>query len=233
MLDVIAFDADDTLWHNEPHYRAMEQRFTELLAGYGIAPQESLDALHRIEIDNLEFFGYGVRGFTLSMIEAAVAVTGGRVRSTDIQAIVELGRNLTRYEICLLDGVREALQRLAGRRLMLITKGDVLDQESKLLRSGLAEYFSQVEVVTDKTAPVYARLLKRHNIDPSRFLMIGNSLRSDIAPVLALGGYAVYVPYPESWIHENEAELPPDRSRYFEIDTLHDLPALIERIERT
>ena len=232
MLDVIAFDADDTLWHNEPYYREMERRFTELLAAYGIHPQESLDVLHRIEIDNLAFFGYGVRGFTLSMIEAAAQVTGGRVRAADIQAIVELGRNLTRYDIRLLDGVSDALERLAERRLVLITKGDVLDQESKLHRSGLADYFSLVEVVTDKTLPVYSGLLERHAIDPARFLMIGNSLRSDIAPVLALGGYAVHVPYPDNWAHETEAELPPDRSRYFEIPSLRDLPRLIERIEK-
>ncbi|HZW05203.1 MAG TPA: HAD family hydrolase, partial [Anaerolineaceae bacterium] len=186
MLDVIAFDADDTLWHNEPYYREMERRFTEILAAYGPAPQESLDALHRIEIDNLAFFGYGVRGFTLSMIEAAVQVTGGQVRAADLQAIVDQGRAMTRYEIRLLDGVEEALQGLTGRRLVLITKGDVLDQESKLHRSGLADHFSLVEVITDKTLPVYTRLLERHAIDPARFLMVGNSLRSDIAPVLAL-----------------------------------------------
>lgn len=233
MLDVIAFDADDTLWHNEPYYREMERRFTEILAAYGPAPQESLDALHRIEIDNLAFFGYGVRGFTLSMIEAAVQVTGGQVRAADLQAIVDQGRAMTRYEIRLLDGVEEALQGLTGRRLVLITKGDVLDQESKLHRSGLADHFSLVEVITDKTLPVYTRLLARHAIDPARFLMVGNSLRSDIAPVLALGGYAAYVPYPESWAHESEAELPDDRSRFFEITSLHELPALVERIEKS
>jgi putative hydrolase of the HAD superfamily len=231
MLDVIAFDADDTLWHNEPHYRKMEHFFVTMLADYGISQKESLAVLHKIEIDNLTCFGYGVRGFALSMIETAIQVTGGQVRAADIQKIVDAGRALTRYEISLLDGVKETLARLQGRQLWLITKGDALDQESKVQRSGLAEYFSAVEVVVDKTGPIYAALLKKHMVDPGRFLMVGNSLRSDIAPVLTLGAYAVLVPYPLSWAHESAADLPEERSRYFEISGLSALPELIDRIE--
>jgi putative hydrolase of the HAD superfamily len=232
MLDVIAFDADDTLWHTERYYRQVEKSFLQIMAGYGASSEEALAVLHRIEIDNLAFFGYGIRGFTLSLIETAVQVTGGRVRASDIQAIVDLGRGMTGHEIELLDGVEETLRALSGRRLMLLTKGDTLDQAGKLRRSGLADYFPSVEIVLDKTSEVYGELLERHRLDPSRFLMVGNSLRSDIAPVVALGGYAVYVPYPDGWAHESAADLPEDRARFFEIDTLRKLPGLIAQIEQ-
>jgi putative hydrolase of the HAD superfamily len=232
MIDAIAFDADDTLWHTEIHYRAVEQSFTALLSAYPVAADDALAALHRIEVDNLAYFGYGIRGFVLSMIEAAIQVTGGQVRAVDIQAMIELGRELTSHAITLLDGVEETLARLAKRRLLLITKGDVLDQESKIRRSGLAGFFPVIEIVIDKTPTIYSDLLARHAIDPGRFLMVGNSLRSDIAPVLALGGYAVHVPYPFTWAHESAADLPDDRSRFFEIPSLRDLAELIEKIER-
>jgi len=231
MLDAIAFDADDTLWHTEYYYREAERSFTGMLATYDIPPDEVLAVLHRIEIDNLAYFGYGIRGFTLSMIEASIQATGGRVRGADIQAIVDLGRGMTGHAIRLLEGVEDALARLAGRRLLLITKGDVFDQESKILRSGLARYFQHVEIITDKTQAAYDTLLTRYAITPTGFLMVGNSLRSDIAPVLALGGFAVHVPYELTWAHESSAELPADRSRFFEIASLRDLPDLIEKIE--
>lgn len=234
MLDAIAFDADDTLWHSEYYYREAARSFTDLLEAYGVAPEGSLAALHRIEVVNLPFFGYGIRGYTISMIEAAVHVTGGQVRGADVQAIVELGRTMTSHDIRLLDGAEEALARLANRhRLLLITKGDVLDQERKIQRSGLARYFRHVEIVSDKTPAAYSLLLERHKIDPIGFLMVGNSLRSDIAPVLALGGYAVHVPYELTWAHESEADLPADRSRFFEISSLHALSELIDQIENS
>lgn len=231
MLAYIAFDADDTLWHTEYYYREAERGFLAILAQYGLTEEQVLPLFHRIEIDNLAYFGYGIRGFLLSMIEAAVQVTGGRVRGADIQAIVELGRGMTSHAIRLLDGVEEALARLSGRRLMLITKGDVLDQESKIRRSGIGGFFPLVEIISDKTEAAYAALLQKHAIPPGQFLMVGNSLRSDIAPVLALGGYAVHVPYPLTWAHESVADLPPDRSRYFEIASLRELPGLVEKIE--
>lgn len=231
MIDAIAFDADDTLWHTEPYYRETEQNFLALLTSYGVSEDEALGVLHRIEIDNLAFFGYGIRGFTLSMIETAIQVTAGQARSMDIQTIVDLGRKMTSHTIRLLDGVEETLNRLAARRLLLVTKGDALDQESKLQRSGLSAYFPSVEIVIDKTEAIYTGLLARHGIDPNHFLMVGNSLRSDIAPVLALGAYAVHVPYPLSWSHESVADLPADRSRFFEISNLRDLPGLLQKID--
>jgi putative hydrolase of the HAD superfamily len=138
---------------------------------------------------------------------------------------------MTSHAIRLLDGVEEALAKLADHRLLLITKGDVLDQESKIRRSGIARYFPRVEIISDKTPEAYAALLEKHAISAGRFLMVGNSLRSDIAPVLALGGYAVYVPYALTWAHESAADLPPDRSRFFEIASLRELPELVARIE--
>ncbi len=231
MLTTIAFDADDTLWHTEYYYRETEKRYLEILAAYGVSPDEALSVMHRIEVDNLAFFGYGIRGFTISLVEAAIQVTGGQVRAVDIQAIIELGRAMTSHPIRLLESVEEALARLDGRRLLLITKGDVLDQESKIRRSGLSQYFQEVEIIVDKTPEAYSALLAKHAIAPGSFLMVGNSLRSDIAPVLALGGYAVHVPYPLTWAHESAADLPADRSRFFEIASLRDLPALIEKIE--
>ena len=232
MLEAIAFDADDTLWHTEHYYRETERSFLKLLESYNVAQDEALSVLHSIEINNLAFFGYGIRGFTFSMIEAAIQTTGGQVRGADVQSIIDLGRAMTSHEIRLLEGVEEALARLDGRRLMLITKGDVLDQESKIQRSGLASHFGEVEIISDKTEAAYASLLSKHAIPADCFLMVGNSLRSDIAPVLALGGYAVHVPYPLTWAHESAADLPEERSRFFEIASLRDLPDLIEKIER-
>ena len=231
-LDLIAFDADDTLWHNEPHYRAMERQCLDMLAGYNVSKEESLAVLHKLEIDNLPCFGYGVRGFTLSMIETAVKVTDGKVAGKDVQLIVDQGRALTRYKIGLLAGVEETLSRLKGRRLLLITKGDALDQESKIQRSGLAGYFSGVEIVVDKTRTAYAAIMKKYDVLPDRFLMVGNSLRSDIVPVLSLGGNAVLVPYATNWAHEADADLPEDRTRFFEISKFADLPQMIDRIEQ-
>jgi len=231
MLTTIAFDADDTLWHTEYYYRETQNEFERLIGAYGIDPDEALDVMHRIEIQNLAFFGYGIRGFILSLIEAAIEVTGGQVRAADIQAIIDLGRGMTNHPIRLLDGVAEALDGLKGRCLLLITKGDVLDQESKIQRSGLAERFQGLEIIIDKNASAYGALLEKYAVAPGSFLMVGNSLRSDIAPVLELGGYAVHVPYELTWAHESAADLPEDRSRFYEIASLRELPELVEKIE--
>ncbi|HEX2979869.1 MAG TPA: HAD family hydrolase [Anaerolineaceae bacterium] len=232
MIEAIAFDADDTLWHTELFYREAEQALLKILTPYHVSQDEFLSVLHRIEIDNLAYFGYGIRGFILSMIETAVKVTRDAVHAEDIQAIVELGRGMTVHEIRLLDGAKEALSELAERNLLLITKGDALDQESKIKRSGLANYFKSIEIVVDKTQAAYADLLARHAIRPENFLMIGNSLRSDISPVLALGAYAVFVPYPNDWAHESAADLPADRSRFYEIPSLRSLADLIAKIDQ-
>ena len=230
-LDWIAFDADDTLWHTETFYRQAEAEFLQLLDGFGLERAEILTIFHRVEIENLEFFGYGIRGFILSMIESAITVTGGDIPSVRIQGMVEIGKRMTSHEIQLLPGVEKTLAALKGRHLMLVTKGDALDQESKIQRSGLAGYFERVEIVVDKTRSAYEGVLARSGVQAGSFLMVGNSLRSDIAPVLDLGGWAIHVPYAMSWAHESEADLPADRSRFHEISSLADLPALLRRIE--
>jgi len=232
-IDLIALDADDTLWHTEYYYRQAQNHFVTLLAAYHVPEQTALDVLHRIEISNLTSFGYGIRGFTLSMIEAAVEVTGGQVRGSDIQSIVDIGRGMTTHEIRLLPGVEETLESLSkGHRLMLITKGDALDQQSKVDRSGMSGYFRWIEIIPDKTPQAYADILKRHDIPADRFVMVGNSPRSDIVPVLDLGGWAVHVPYEMTWAHEAAVELPEYSRRYFEISHIDQLCDVIRNIEQ-
>lgn len=222
MIRVIAFDADDTLWHNEAYYRDAEAAFRRMLAAYHDEAwiQERLFAT---EMRNLGHFGYGIKSFVLSMIETAVELTEGRVTGREIQAIVDLGREMLAHPVELLPHVREALAELQGRyRLMLVTKGDLLDQEGKLARSGLDAFFSAVEVVSEKDEPAYRAILARHGIAPDGFLMVGNSVRSDILPVVALGGRAVHIPYATTWIHEHVEDA--DTSSFATLEHLGLLP---------
>lgn len=227
---VIAFDADDTLWENERNYRRTEQIFKELLAPYH-QPDWIEERLFQTEMRNIQHFGYGIKSFGLSMIETAVELTEGRISGTEIQVILDAIKGMLTAEIELLPHVAAVIPVLARcAPLMLITKGDLLDQESKVRRSGLADYFTHVEIVSDKTEKHYAGLLKRHDIAPGRFLMVGNSLRSDILPVLALGGSAVYVPHPLTWAHENGAK-PDGRPGFYELEHIGLLPELVKKLE--
>ena len=226
--EIIALDADDTLWHNEPVFQAVQERFRELLAPYHDA--EWIDRrLTETEKRNLKHFGYGVKGFTLSMVETAVELTEGRISGSDIQRIVDWGREMLEHPVELLDGAAEAVRELAGRhRLMLVTKGDPYDQESKLARSGLGDYFSAVEIVTEKDARCYRMLTARYAVEPQRFLMAGNSLRSDVLPVLEIGGVGVHIPYPLICSFElvDEEDL---RGRQFvRLESIRELPALLD-----
>lgn len=231
MLDLIAFDADDTLWHTEHLYSDAQAKFRELLAGYVEAGALD-DHLFEVEMRNLRFFGYGVKGFTLSMIETAIELSGGAIGGRDIQRIIELAKEMVTADVRLLEQAQPTVAALAqSHRLMIITKGDLFDQEAKVARSGLAEYFRHVEIVSDKTPQTYAALLKRHSVTPERFLMVGNSLRSDVLPVAALGGHAVYVPYAITWAHEVVGEHEAAAGRYHELAHLGELPALVARIE--
>lgn len=231
-FDVIAFDADDTLWHTERLYNGVQERFIALLSAYH-DPQWIEQALFQTETRNMAHYGYGVKAFALSMIETAVELTEGRVTGQDIHQILELARGMLDSKVDLLEPAASVVAGLStGHRLMLVTKGDALEQEGKVARSGLAGFFQDVEVVSDKTAAIYARLLQRHTILPERFLMVGNSLRSDILPVLALGGQAVYIPYQITWAHE-QAETPPqDQPGFYQIASLDQLPELIGRLEQ-
>jgi putative hydrolase of the HAD superfamily len=211
MIHTIAFDADDTLWHNEAHYRDAEVWFQALLAPYhdGAWIQERLVAT---EIRNLSHFGYGIKSFVLSMIETAVELTEGRITGRDIQRIVDLGREMLSHPVVPLPNVQATLAALMGHyQLLMITKGDLLDQESKLARSGLAQYFSGIEVVSEKDEEAYRGILERRAIPTSEFLMVGNALKSDILPVVALGAQAVHIPAATTWIHEHVEEVDLDR----------------------
>jgi putative hydrolase of the HAD superfamily len=230
-FDVIAFDADDTLWHNERMYVNAQAKFLQLLSQYH-NPEWISESLNRTEIRNIQHFGYGVKAFALSMIESAVELTEGRISGQDIQALIDLAKEMLSTEVELLDYVKETIPQLSARyRLMVITKGDLLDQETKIARSGLGGYFQQIEVVSQKARESYERVLSKYAIAPQRFLMVGNSLRSDILPVLELGGNAVHIPYETTWFHEI-ADPPPDgHPGYFSLEHLGQLPALLEQLE--
>src|SRR5262244_3633736 len=184
MFDVIAFDADDTLWHNEPIYRGAQRQVLDVLAHYH--DREWIERrMYETEIRNLEHYGYGIKGFTLSMIETAIELTEGRISGAEVGRIIQLTREMFRAPVQLLDGVEETITTLsASHDLMLITKGDLFEQEAKIARSGLADHFSKVEIVPVKVRETYQAISAKHNIDPDRFLMIGNSIRSDILPVI-------------------------------------------------
>lgn len=230
-FEVIAFDADDTLWHNERLFVDAQARFKALLARYH-EPEWIGERLYDAEVRNLPHFGYGIKAFALSMIETAVELTEGRVSGRDIQAVVDIAREMIAADIELLEHAAETVARLADTyTLMLITKGDLRDQEAKVARSGLAPYFRHVEVVSEKTAETYAGLLRRHAIAPARFLMVGNSLRSDVLPVLALGASAVYVPYRLVWAHEVVTPPSAGQAGYYELEHLGLLPDWLEGLD--
>jgi putative hydrolase of the HAD superfamily len=236
LLDLIAFDGDDTLWHNERSYRDARERFRRLLASAGVdLTEEEIEAqVNQTEIDNIQYYGYGVSSFVLSLIETAIGLTSGRVSGGDVRGLIDLAKQMLTEEVELFAGARETVTTLAERYpLMLITKGDLLHQTSKLERSGLRPYFSHVEVVSHKTPDVYAALLSRHRIDPARFLMVGNSLRSDVLPVIEVGGRAVYVPAALSWVHEH-ADVPETASRRLvELNGLDALAEFVESLENS
>ncbi len=202
MIRTIAFDADDTLWHNERVFLSAKEKYKALLARYHEASwiEERLDAA---EMRNIKHFGYGVKGFTLSMIETAVELTEGRVKGNEISDIVGFAKEMLSAPVDLLPGVRETVEELhQAYGLMLITKGDLFDQERKVAKSGLGCFFMHVEVVSNKNPGVYESLLNRHAISKGEFVMVGNSLKSDILPVLEIGSNAVHVPYETEWFHE-------------------------------
>lgn len=231
MIDVIAFDGDDTLWHNESLFSATQARVREMLERYTseVAIGERLFAT---EMRNLHIFGYGIKGFILSTIETAIEVTDGRISAGDIGAIIDIGKSMIGHPVELLDGARETVETLAASyRLVLITKGDLFDQESKIARSGLTEFFWKIEILSEKDPATYRRILQTHGVAPERFLMVGNSMRSDILPVLEIGGRAIWIPYHETWQHEVvEGHEMPGTGAYQATD-IRDVPALLTTIE--
>lgn len=201
-LKVIAFDADDTLFVNEPYFQETEQKFCALMSDY-LSHQGLSQELFRTEIANLDLYGYGIKGYTLSMIEAAMKISNNTISMEIIEKIIALGKELLQKPIELLEGVEDTLQALHGKyKLVVATKGDLKDQRRKLHDSGLGKYFHHIEVMSDKQEKDYTDLLNRLEINPKTFFMIGNSLKSDVLPVLAIGGHAVHIPYHTTWEHE-------------------------------
>lgn len=218
-IRLIGVDADDTLWHTETVFRLTHKRFNELLGDF--ADEDTLEArLATIERENMKTYGYGAKGFTLSMLQTALEVSEGNVSTRVLRELLEAGREMMTHPIEPLPGVEEALKALKARgELILITKGDLFHQESKLAASGLGSHFSGVEIVSEKTPEIYTRAFARHGGSAESSLMTGNSVKSDILPMLAAGGYAALVPYPLVWEHER-AEKPEGHPKYREVETL-------------
>ncbi|MBO6900560.1 MAG: HAD family hydrolase [Rhizobiaceae bacterium] len=228
-LTTIGFDADDTLWQNEQFFRITQQQFAELLADFAEADHLS-ERLLEAERRNLGHYGFGIKGFTLSMVETAIEVTDGKVPARVIADILEAGREMLRHPVQTLPHARETLADLAGsHRLVLITKGDLFDQERKIAASGLGELLDAVEIVSDKNAETYRTLFARHGDGPERAMMVGNSLKSDVIPAIAAGGWGVHVPHELTWELEH-AEAPREAARFHEMPTLAELPALAREI---
>lgn len=227
VIKVIAFDADDTLWENQPYFDEVEEKLCSILSEYGWSGHIR-EELFRTEMRNMDELGYGAMAFTLSMIETALEVSGNRIPAGKVSEIYALGRSLLRIPATPLEGVSETLERLSESgafRLILITKGNMLDQQRKLDRSGLRGFFSHVEIVSDKDESTYRRLLESLDIRPSQLLMVGNSFKSDIAPVLQIGGYGAYIPFHTTWQHEKVDEY--EHPRLFKLERFSELEDLV------
>ncbi len=230
-IRTIAFDADDTLWRHQDLFETTQARFFDLLGDYHDGDWIAA-RLHDAEMRNLRLYGYGVKGFMLSMVETAIELTEGRIGGAEIQRILDLGKGMLDHPLELMPSAAEVLAQLAETyELMVVTKGDLFDQETKVARSGLGAHFKAVEVVSEKDAASYAAILRRHGIGPAHFLMVGNSLKSDVLPVLQVGGRAVHVPYELQWSHDRVADVAPGTHGYFEIASLAELPGLLADLE--
>ncbi len=222
-IQVIAFDADDTLWENENFFREAEQAFCQVMKEFQ-PDTKVMSELFRIEMQNLELYGYGIKAFVLSLIETSLFVSDKKVRPEQVDSILKIGKALLDKEVILLNGIVDLLEKLSGKyRLVVATKGDLLDQERKLKKSGLLKYFHHIEIMTHKKENNYQELLKHLDIPSNKFLMVGNSLKSDILPVINLGGYAAHIPYYTTWEYE---KMNPDEiksNRFFELKQIHDV----------
>ncbi len=231
-IKLIGFDGDDTLWKSQDYFDEAQAEFERIIGGYiNLADARVHERLYDTEKRNLALFGYGVKGMALSMLEAAIDITGERIAARDVRRIVELGKSLLRHPVELLPGIREAVPAIgADFDIVLITKGDLFHQEAKVRESGLADLFGRIEIVSEKDTATYARVLAEFNLPASRLVMIGNSLRSDIAPVLELGGWGVHMPYHTTWAHESEASIINGASRMRVAQSAGDLPGTVRAI---
>jgi len=226
-IKVIGFDADDTLWVNEPYYREVEQQFVKLIAEYDVT-DDIAAALFQTEISNLGLYGYGIKAFMLSLVECAIKITGGRVTARTIQQILGMGKGMLQRPIELLNDVKGVLESLTPHyRLIVATKGDLLDQEGKMKRSGISSCFHHIEVMSDKKEQHYIQLLSHLDIEPCDFLMVGNSMKSDIIPPLNLGAWAIHIPYHTTWAHE-EVDRDPVSKQFFRVSRINEILDLIQ-----
>ena len=226
-IKVIAFDADDTLWVNETYFRDAEHQFAKLLAKY--ETENKIDQeLFKTEIKNLEHYGYGVKGFVLSMVECALDLSNYQINQKIIEKILDIGKEMLEKPIELLDGIEEVLQELQSKfKLIVATKGDLLDQERKLEKSNLLKYFHHIEVMSDKKEKDYQKLIKHLDIHPSQLLMIGNSLKSDVLPLIEIGASAIHIPFHTTWIHEEVTEDASSKSNYHTLLNIKELLSLL------
>jgi putative hydrolase of the HAD superfamily len=231
MIEVIGFDADDTLWHNETLYHQAKEELGQILAGF-CTPEDTKDRLDQTEVNNIQYYGYGIKSFTLSMIESATHVTGGKVTTTEIDKIITIAKRMLTAPVDLVDGAEATLETLSRQYpLMLITKGDQFEQERKIHISGIAHFFRYREIVGEKSTETYQQVLGKYNLDPTHFLMVGNSLRSDILPVLEIGGQAVYIPNETTWFHEHADEAEVNEFEFGELEQMSQLPQYLSTLE--
>lgn len=228
-FDLVGFDADDTLWHSECYFQEAHQAFEAILGGYlDLSDARVHERLLETERRNIRLFGYGAKGMTLSMIETAIAQTDARISAADLHRLVELGKGILQHRVDLLPGIRTAVEAVAARYpLVLITKGDLFHQERKVAESGLADVFQRIEIVSEKDTRTYQRVLGECGVAAERFAMVGNSLKSDIAPVIALGGCGVHMPYAVTWALEHDDSVPSDHPRLRSVTSADAIPAAL------
>ncbi|MCW8808411.1 MAG: HAD family hydrolase [Rhodanobacter sp.] len=230
MLQLIGFDGDDTLWHSEGYYQHANAAF-EAIVGRYVELADVHDRMLATERRNLQLFGYGAKGMALSMVETAIAITGARISAADIHRLVDLGKGVLQHPVELLPGIREAVEAVAEHHpVVLITKGDLFHQEKKVLQSGLAGLFRRIEIVSEKDTATYRRLLAEFALEPAQFAMVGNSLRSDIEPVVRLGGWGVHLPYHVTWAHELEHELGAGDRHVITVEAPAAIPAAVAQL---
>jgi putative hydrolase of the HAD superfamily len=233
MFETIAFDADDTLWHNERYYHEAIEQFTHVLSKYRDAGY-ARRRLDEMEVHNIIIYGYGIKSFTLSMIETAIDLSDGKIQGPEIHQIIDLSKEMLTNEVELFEHVEETLKKLmVNFDLMLITKGDQFEQERKIARSGITRYFRYIEIVVEKSREIYQALLAKHDINPKRFIMVGNSLRSDIQPVVAMGGRAIYIPNEQTWSLEKVPKEEIDPTLYDELEHIAQLPGYLDQLMKS
>ncbi|WP_222565549.1 HAD family hydrolase [Novilysobacter antarcticus] len=232
MIGMVGFDADDTLWRSQDYFDEAQEEFERILGAWtDLDRSGARDRLYQVESGNIGVFGYGVKGMVLSMLEAAIELSDARISAADLQRILGLGKELLQHPVELLPGIAEAVETIArDHPVVMITKGDLFHQEAKVRDCGMAHLFGRIEIVSEKDPATYRRLLAEFGLQASQFLMIGNSLRSDIIPVLELGGWGIHVPYHSTWVHERAAPVAEGERRFRQVHTAAGLPAAVAEL---